>query len=203
MESLIKENLLEFLQKTNALSDRQFGFLPGRSTVLQLLNVLDKWTEVLDNGAHIDAIYCDFMKAFDTVPHQQFLRVLRFYNTPKNLVTWKEDFLSERKRRVTVNGVFSKWYDVTSGVPQGSALSPVLFVAYINTLPDEIESSEIFLFAGDNKLFRSIYSDSNALLLQGDIDKMYSWSANSLLQFHSDKCYSINIRNKFKQHCHE
>ena len=102
MESLIKENLLEFFQKTNALSDRQFGFLPGRSTVLQLLNVLDKWTEVLDNGAHIDAIYCDFMKAFDTVPHQQFLRVLRFYNTPKNLVTWKEDFLSERKRRVTV-----------------------------------------------------------------------------------------------------
>ena len=194
MESLIKENLLEFLQKTNALSDRQFGFLPGRSTVLQLLNVLDKWTEVLDNGAHIDAIYCDFMKAFDTVPHQQFLRVL---------VTWKENFLSERKQRVTVNGVFSKWYDVTSGVPQGSALSPVLFVAYINTLPDEIESSEIFLFSDNNKPFRSIYSDSDALLLQGDIDKMYSWSTNSLLRFHPDKCYySINIRNKSKQHCH-
>ena len=143
---------------------------------MQLLNVLDKWTEALDNGAHIDAIYCEFMKAFDTVPHQTLLRVLRFYNIPENLVTWIEDFLSEHKQRVTVNGVFSKWYDVTSCVPQGSVLGPVLFTAYINTLPDEIESSEILLFADDNKLFRSIYSDSDALLLQGDIDKMYSWS---------------------------
>ena len=75
MESLIKENLLEFLQKTNALSDRQFGFLPGSSPVLQLLNVLAKWTEALDNGAQIDAIYCDYMKNFDTVPHQKLLRV--------------------------------------------------------------------------------------------------------------------------------
>ena len=58
------------------------------------------------------------------------------------------------------------------------------------------------LFADDNKLFRSIYSDSDALLLQGDINKIYSWSTNSLLRFHPDKCYSINIRNKSKQHCH-
>ena len=99
--------------------------------------------------------------------------------------------------------MFSKWYDKTSGILQGSVLGPVLFVAYINTLPDEIESSEIFLFSDDNKPFRSIYSDSDALLLQGDIDKMYSWSTNSLLRFHPDKCYySINIRNKSKQHCH-
>ena len=59
------------------------------------------------------------MKAFDTVPHQRLLRVLRFYNTPENLAKWIEDFLSERKQQVTVNGVFSKWYSVISGVPQG------------------------------------------------------------------------------------
>ena len=86
MEWLIKETLLEFLNNANVLSDRQFGFLPGRSTVLQLLNVLGKWTEALDNGVHVDAIYCEFMKAFDTVQHQRLLRVLRFYNTPENLV---------------------------------------------------------------------------------------------------------------------
>ena len=202
MESLIKESLLEFLKNTNALSDRQFGFLPGRSTVLQLLNVLDKWTEALDNGAHVDAIYCDFMKAFDTVPHQRLLRVLRFYNTPENLVKWIEDFLTERKHRVPVNGVFSKWHDVISGVPQGSVLGPVLFVAYINALPDETESSDIFLFADDNKLFKNIYNDSDTLLLQRGINKMHSWSTNSLLRFHPDKCYSINIRSKSKQYCY-
>ena len=98
--------------------------------------------------------------------------------------------------------MFSKWYDVTSSVPQGSVLGPVLFNPYINTLPGEIESSKMFLFADDNKLFRSIDSDSDALLLQGDIDKMYSWSTSSLLRFHSGKCYSINICKKSKQHCH-
>ena len=173
------------------------------------MNVLDKRTEALDKGAHADAIYCDFIKAFDGVPHQRLLRVLRFYNTPENLVKWIEDFLSERKQRVAVNGVFLKFYDVISGVPQGSVLGsqgsvlgPVLFVAYINTLPDENESTDIFLFADDNKLFGKIYSDSDALLLQRDIDKIYPWSTNPLLRFHLDKCYSINIRRKSKQHFH-
>ena len=142
------------------------------------------------------------MKAFGTVPHQRLLRVLRFYNTPENLVKWIKDFLTERKQRVAVNGVFLKWHDVISGVPQGSVLGPVLFVAYINTLPDEIESSDIFLFADDNNLFRNIYSDNDALLLQRGIDKIHSWSTNSLLRFHPDKCYSIDIRSKFKLYYH-
>ena len=77
--SLIKEILLAFLKNKSALTDRQFGFLLVRSTALQLLNTLDKWTETLHNGANVDAISCDYMKAFDTVPHQRLLRVLRFY----------------------------------------------------------------------------------------------------------------------------
>ena len=78
MESLVKETLLEFLKNTNVLSETRFGFVTGRLTVLQLLNVLGKWTEALDNGAYAGAMYCNFMKAFDTVPHQKLLRVLRF-----------------------------------------------------------------------------------------------------------------------------
>ena len=98
--------------------------------------------------------------------------------------------------------MFSKWHEVISGVPQGFVLGHVLFVAYINTLPDEIESSDIFLFADDIELFRNMCSDSDALLLQRDINKMYSWSTNWLLRFHPDKCYSINTCSKSKQHCH-
>ena len=95
------------------------------------------WTnglnEASDNGAHVDAICCDFMKTFDTVPHQEYLDFIILH---KKLVKQIEDFLSERKQRVTVNDVFSKWHDVISGAPQATVLSSVLFVAYINTLPD-------------------------------------------------------------------
>ena len=94
--------------------------------------------------------------------------------------------------------MFLRFYDVISGVLQASVLGPVLFVAYINTLPDENESTDIFLFADKKKLFGNIYSDSDALLLQRDIDKIHSWSTNSLLRFDLDKFYSISIRRKSK-----
>ena len=70
MESLVKETLLEFLKNTNPLPDRQYGFLPGRATNLLLLNILNKRTEALNNSSYVDAIYCDFMVAFDTVQNQ-------------------------------------------------------------------------------------------------------------------------------------
>ena len=80
-----ERNVLRFFDGKKCLSIRQCGFLPGRSITLQLLNVLEKQTEVLDNGTHFYAVYSDLMKAFDTVPHQRLLRVLGFYNTLKNL----------------------------------------------------------------------------------------------------------------------
>ena len=77
MESIIKGHLLKYLKDNNFLLNKQHGFLPGRSTVLLLLNVLDQWTEAIDNGFYVDVIYCDFMKAFDKVPHK---RLLKFWN---------------------------------------------------------------------------------------------------------------------------
>ena len=75
--------------KDNKLfSKLQFGFIEGRSTVLQLLHVLDKWTETLDNGDSLDVIYCDFMKAFDKVPHKRLIKKLTAYGLEESLVNW-------------------------------------------------------------------------------------------------------------------
>ena len=104
IESIIKDHLLKYFKDNNILSNKQYGFLPGRSTVLQLLIVLDQWTEAVDNGFYVDVIYCNFMKAFDKVPHICLLKVSKYYCIPSKIVEWIESFLTDRKQRIIVNG---------------------------------------------------------------------------------------------------
>ena len=112
MESIIKGHLLKYLKDNNFLSNKQHGFLPGRSTVLLLLNVLDQWTEAIDNGFYVDVIYCDFMKAFEKVPHKCLLKLLKYFCITSKIVDWIESFLTNRKQRVIVNGTPSSWHDM-------------------------------------------------------------------------------------------
>ena len=94
--------------------------MKGRSTVTQLLQILDEWTKALETGGRIDVIYTDFEKAFDKVPHKRLLSILRSYRIDNSIVEWIKSFLTDRKQRVRVNGEFSCWAEVLSGIPQGS-----------------------------------------------------------------------------------
>ena len=87
LESIIRDSLVNYMKSNKFFSDKQFGFIIGRSTVLQLLKVLDRWTEILDQGGYVDVIYCDFMKAFDTVPHNRLISVLKFYGVEGLVLT--------------------------------------------------------------------------------------------------------------------
>ena len=91
---------------------------------------------------------------------------------------------------MVVNGEYSEWMGVTCGIPQGSVLGPLLFIVYINDLPEEVES-EIFLFADDTKIFRTIYTQEDKNILQNDLMKLYQWSNKWLLKFHPAKCKSM------------
>ena len=110
----------------------------------------------LDNKTQIDAILLDFAKAFDKVSHKRLLSKLTSYGITGNTHNWITYFLSNRKQRVSVNGALSDiTYYVTSGVPQGSVLGPILFLLYINDINENVQSS-IRLFADDIIIYRKI-----------------------------------------------
>lgn len=200
MEKLVRNHVMSHMKMNDFFTNKQYGFIAGRSTTLQLLEVMDKWTEALDRGENIDCVYMDYQKAFDTVPHNRLIGKLRAYHISEQMINWIRSFLSGREQQVVVNGVESDWKPVTSGIPQGSVLGPLLFVIFINDLP-ELANSDIYLFADDTKIFNNIKSRTDSETLQADLDKMSQWSDIWLLKFHPEKCKHMNIcRNKTKSH---
>jgi hypothetical protein len=129
------------------------------------------------------------MKAFDKVPHQRLLHKLSMYGIGDIYVNWIRLFLTNRKQKVSVNGESSDWKVVTSGIPQGSVLGPILFVFYINDLPESMQhNSDLYLYADDTKMFKEIRTSDDCEDLQKDIHLMYEWSDKWMLKFHPDKC---------------
>jgi retron-type reverse transcriptase len=149
-------------------------------------------TELLDLGEPVDIVFFDFKKAFDTVPHQRLLYKAEKCGISGNLLRWIKEWLSERRQRVVVNGSFSDWIQVISGVPQGSVLGPILFLIYINDLGDGVKEF-LSLFADDTKLFSSVRSAEQVQSLQDSINKLNSWSEEWLMQFNASKCAVMHL----------
>ena len=202
LEKIIRNSIVDFMSEYSLLSEFQFGFVKGRSTSLQLLKILNDWTESIENGKFSDCIYLDYQKAFDTVPHQRLLSKMKSYNISSNIIEWTKHYLSNRTQYVELNGVKSESRNVVSGIPQGSVLGPLLFLIYINDLPDNVKST-IYMYADDTKVYREIDSDTDVQTLQEDLRIMSEWSNKWLLKFHPQKCTSIAIGNENMVHSYE
>lgn len=125
------------------------------------------------------------------MPHRRLLLKLKAYGISGKLLSWIQSFLSNRRQRVRQGDVMSDWCDVTSGVPQGSVLGPLLFVIYINDLPDNIKSI-IKLFADDTKLIKVIKDVIDAIELQEDLLQVTKWSEDWLIAFNELKCKIVH-----------
>ena len=174
------------------LTDHQHGFRPGRSCETQLVITTNDIIKALDERKQVDAIILDFSKAFDRVPHHRLLAKLSHYGIKYKLLTWMENFLTKRSQRVVVDGESSDWIPVTSGVPQGTVLGPLLFLSFINDLPCGI-SSNIRLFADDCLLYRPISNTDDTKVLQNDLDTLHRWSQRWQMKFNVEKCNSMTF----------
>ncbi len=196
MESIIRDNLVFFLNENHLISAHQHGFVSGKSTVTQLIECLNSWYKSLDERKAVDVIYLDFSKAFDTVSHQKLLQKLPSYGITGPILRWLEAFLLNRRQRVTVDGVCSKWSEIPSGVPQGSVLGPLLFLLYINDITDLNLSGEIKLFADDVKLFAASSSPYDFSPLVSDLSKVAAWAEKNQLTLALTKSQVLHLGHK-------
>ena len=120
-------------------------------------------------------IFMDMSKAFDKVSHTALINKLRQYKIGGPLFQWFASYLHVRQQRVTILGATSFKKPVCSGVPQGSILGPVLFLLYVNDLPDAVTNSSVACFPDDTKIFRRVDSITDAMLLQEDLNNLESW----------------------------
>ena len=192
MKTFIRTKVMHHLQVDNLLSDKQFGFIRGRSTTLQLLNYFDKCADIIASGGVVNTIYLDFAKAFDAVPHRKLMGKLKFYGITGNILKWIEQFLTGRTQVVLVHGTHSVSADVLSGILQGAVLGPLLFIIYINDILTNIESDG-YLFADDTKIFRNISTLNDSFSLQKDIHSLENWDKLWLLGFNQDKCHILTL----------
>ena len=194
MEAIIRDHVLKFLTANQLLSEKQYGFMKGRSTVTQLLKVMDDWTRWLENGGQIDVVYTDLEKAFDKVPHKMLIAKLKTLKLSESVIKWIESFLMNRRQRVKINDSMSRWTPVVSGIPQGTVLGPLLFIIYINDIVSFCQSgSHLFLYADDAKIFRYIENENDYFKLQADIHDIVRWINKALLKLNINKCKIVSF----------
>ena len=192
LESIIRDNIMHYMLEHKYFSNKQYGFLPGRSTTLQLLNLVDEISKALDEGKHIETIYIDIQKAFDTVPHRRLLHKIQAYGITGPIFNWIQDFISNRTQLVRVNSSKSLPQPITSGVPQGSVLGPILFVIYVNDLPTNLNTN-VYMFADDTKIYQTYVNQADDSV-QEDLDALQQWSDSWLLKFHPEKCKQLHTK---------
>ena len=192
MEGIVRDNVMGYLLQRDKITESQYGFVQGKSTLDNLLKCNDDWTKILDRGGCVDVLFLDFRKAFDSVPHRRLMAKIRKLGVNERCARWVENFLGERSQFVQIGGGKSSLSAVTSGVPQGSVLGPLLFVMFINDLPTGIKNT-ILMFADDVKLYREVRLLSDCESLQEDLDRLDQWGRVWALHFNAEKCMLLRM----------
>ena len=174
LEKIIYSRITTFLDSSYPLAANQWGFLSGRSTTHALLSVVHDWLSSMEDGHEMGAVFFDLTKAFDSVAHRQLISKFRAIGLDDYLVSWITSYLASRNQSVVLHDETSDLLPVTSGVPQGSVLGPLLFLLYVNDVNDVAlsEGTKLILYADDILLYRKIYTEKDYAALQQDVDSL-------------------------------
>ncbi len=200
MEKIIRSAVFDHLVDNDIISKDQHGFRSQYSTQTQLLEFLDWVTKEVDLGHAVDVAYLDIAKAFDTVSHPKLLARLEQYGVWGDLLEWFAAFLSERQQRVCIDGNFSDWAPVISGVPQGTVLGPVLFLIFINEMAEIVAPSNIKLYADDAKVYGPASTPDQAQIIQNSLEVLNSWVSKWQLKLAVQKCGVMHLGHRNPKH---
>ena len=192
LEKLVTRHIMAHLEDHDLLSPHQYGFRAGFSCTSQLIRLFHSWASALDKNKTSDVVFLDFEKAFDSVPHKHLISKLGRYGINGQILEWLGDFLQDRFQRVVLEGESSDWSMVYSGVPQGSIVGPMLFLLYVNDIPENLSCSSE-MFADDTLLFNSDQPSSVHQPVCESLSQIVDWCKKWLLKLKATKCKCMRI----------
>ena len=202
MEKIIHKHMFNYFNDHSIITCLQSGFVPGDSTVNQLVDIYNTFCKALDNGLEVRAVFCDISKAFDRVWHKGLIYKLKRAGINGLLLDWLSDYLTNRKQRVVIPGGRSDWQFIRAGVPQGSILGPLLFLLYINDIVTDIQSC-VRLFADDTSLYIIVDNPiSAAEMINTDLEIIHRWAEKWLVKFNPSKSESLLVSRKNNRNRH-
>ena len=193
LERILRWYLVIFLESNDAFPDSQHGFRQSRSTVSQLLEHYDDIIDALEDKANIDIILLDYSKAFDKINISILLKKLKHLGIGGSVGRWIGNFLLKRKQKVVINKHSSRWSEVKSGVPQGTILAALFFLIYISDIGENVTNSTIASYADDSKVKKKIKNKDNGVELQNDVNNIFSWTDNNLMEFNLSKFIMLRV----------
>jgi len=186
LEKIIKEKIVNHLEENKILNKSQHGFRVGMSRLTNLLEFTEYIAKSVDKREPMDTIFLDFQKAFDKVPHTRFINKLQACGINDKIENWIRNWLCGKRQRVCIEGKYSEWSDVVSGVPQGSVLGLILFTIFINDIDSNIVN-KMLKSADDVKLMGKVATCNDIDIMRKDLANLYTWSEDWQI------CYIILI----------
>ena len=200
-ESLVHRQIYSYFSTNNLLSSAQSGFRSGHSTQDLLIKVPEDWKIALDCDKIVGITFIDLRKAFDAIDHSLLVAKLRAYGFDDVSIRWFRNYLSIHRQRVVLDNVYSDWATVHRGVPQGSVLGPLMFIIYMNNLPNVICHSHLHLFADDITMY---ISGADPVLVQDDLNSdlasLFEWVTSNGFAVNVSKSQSMLLARRHRRH---